>query len=130
MPRPVYGFFRSADEETAMITGIHVMMYSPKADAVRAFMRDVLEFPHVDAGEDWLIFKAPAAEMASHPIEGQGHWDVSLMCDDLEATLKALAAKGVGASAPRDLGWGVASTLNLPDGSGLMIYQPRYQTAI
>ncbi|HEY2049078.1 MAG TPA: hypothetical protein VGH03_07030 [Caulobacteraceae bacterium] len=113
-----------------MITGIHVMMYSPKAEAVRAFMRDVLEFPHVEAGEGWLVFKAPAAEMASHPIEGEGSWDVSLMCDDLEATLKSLVAKGVEASAVRDLGWGVASTLSLPDGSGLMIYQPRYQTAI
>ena len=113
-----------------MITGIHAMMYSPKAEAIRAFMRDILEFPHVEAGEGWLIFRAPAAEMASHPIEGQGHWDVSLMCDDLDATLKALAAKGVEASAARDLGWGVASTLSLPDGSGLMIYQPRYQTAI
>jgi len=113
-----------------MITGIHVMRYSPRADAVRAFMRDVLEFPHVEAGEGWLIFKAPAAEMASHPVGGEGSWDVSLMCDDLDATLKTLAAKGVEASAARDLGWGVASTLNLPDGSGLMIYQPRYQTAI
>ncbi|HEY1926905.1 MAG TPA: hypothetical protein VGG92_05525 [Caulobacteraceae bacterium] len=113
-----------------MITGIHAMMYSPNAEAIRTFMRDVLEFPHVEAGDGWLIFRAPAAEMASHPIEGQGRWDVSLMCDDLEATLKMLAAKGVEASATRDLGWGVASTLSLPDGSGLMIYQPRYQTAI
>jgi hypothetical protein len=113
-----------------MITGIHVMMYSPEAEAIRAFMRDVLEFPHVEAGEGWLVFKAPAAEMASHPIEGQGSWAVSLMCDDLEATLKTLAAKGVEYGATKDLGWGVASTLLLPDGSDLMIYQPRYQTAI
>ena len=113
-----------------MITGIHVMRYSPKADAVRAFLRDVLEFPHIEAGEGWLIFKAPAAEMASHPIDGEGSWDLSLMCDDLDATLKALAAKGVETGGTRDVGWGVTSTLRLPDGSDLMIYQPKYQTAI
>ena len=53
-----------------MITGIHAMMYSPRAEAVRAFLRDVLELPHVDAGGGWLIFKAPPAEMAVHPTEG------------------------------------------------------------
>jgi hypothetical protein len=50
-----------------MITGVHAMMYSPKAEAIRAFFRDVLEFPHVDAGHGWLLFRGPAIELASHP---------------------------------------------------------------
>jgi predicted enzyme related to lactoylglutathione lyase len=114
-----------------MITGMHAMMYSPKAEAVRAFFRDVLEFPHVDAGHGWLIFKAPPAEMAAHPSEsGQSHWDLSLMCDDLEKTLDELREKGVVCGPVKDLGWGRASTLQLPDGYELMIYQPAYPTAI
>lgn len=33
-----------------MITGGHVIIYSRDAEADRAFFRDVLEYPHVDAG--------------------------------------------------------------------------------
>jgi hypothetical protein len=39
-----------------MITGAHVIVYSREADADRAFFRDVLGYPHVDAGGGWLIF--------------------------------------------------------------------------
>jgi hypothetical protein len=115
-----------------MITGVHVMMYSPRAEAIRAFLRDVLHFPYTDAGEGFLIFKGPAVEMASHPTasENQSSWDVSLMCDDLDATLAQLRAKGVEHGAKEDRGWGIASTLRLPDGSDLMLYQPRYQTLV
>lgn len=114
-----------------MITGVHAMMYSPKAEAVRAFFRDVLDFPAVDAGQGWLVFKAPPAEMACHPAEGdESSWAMSLMCDDLETTLKDLTAKGVACAPVADRGWGLVSSLKLPDGSDLMIYQPRYPTAI
>ena len=33
-----------------------MIVYSRDADADRAFFRDVLEYPHVDAGGGWLIF--------------------------------------------------------------------------
>ena len=52
------------------------------------------------------------------------------MCDDLETTLAGLAAKGVAHTPVTDTGWGLVSALKLPDGSELMIYQPRYPTAI
>lgn len=39
-----------------MITGIHALMFSNDADAVRTFLRDVLELDAVDAGDGWLIF--------------------------------------------------------------------------
>jgi hypothetical protein len=114
-----------------MITGVHAMMYSPKAEAIRAFFRDVLEFPHVDAGHGWLLFRGPAIELASHPSEGaESSWALSLMCDDLEATLTQLAAKGVSHGEVKDTGWGKTSSIRLPDGSDLMIYQPLYPTAI
>jgi catechol 2,3-dioxygenase-like lactoylglutathione lyase family enzyme len=114
-----------------MITGVHAMMYSPKAEAIRAFFRDVLELPHVDAGHGWLLFRGPPLELAAHPSEGaESSWAFSLMCDDLDATLKELAAKGVGHGEVKDAGWGKISSITLPDGSDLMIYQPLYPTAI
>jgi hypothetical protein len=44
-----------------MIDGAHVIVYSHDADADRAFFRDVLEYPHVDAGGGWLVSGCPAA---------------------------------------------------------------------
>ena len=34
-----------------MITGVHAVVYAEDADAARAFFRDVLGFPNVDAHE-------------------------------------------------------------------------------
>lgn len=53
-----------------MITGVHAIVYTKDAEGVRAFFRDVFGFPSVDAGEGWLIFGLPPAELAAHPTEG------------------------------------------------------------
>jgi hypothetical protein len=50
-----------------MITGAHAIIYSTNPEADRAFLRDVLTFPHVDVGHRWLIFGLPPAELAVHP---------------------------------------------------------------
>ena len=73
-----------------MISGLHAILYSPDADKVRAFLRDVLGLKSVDAGHGWLIFAAPPAELAAHPIEEgeKPHHELYLMCDDLKATMK------------------------------------------
>ena len=55
-----------------MITGAHAIVYSRDADADRAFFRDVLGFPSVDAGGGWLIFALPLAELAAHPADAGG----------------------------------------------------------
>ena len=114
-----------------MINGLHAIMFSPEADKVRAFFRDVLGMSSVDAGGGWLIFAMPPAELAVHPTEGPGHHEFYLMCDDIHATLAELAAKGV--EPVRDVsdqGWGLLSAIRLPDGSELAIYQPRHPTPI
>lgn len=113
-----------------MITGLHAMMHSPDAGALRAFFRDVLGLPYVDVGHGWLIFKAPPTELATHPTEGAGSWELGLMCDDIEATVAELEAKGVACSPLHEEGWGRGSFISLPDGQRLRVYQPRYQTAI
>src|SRR6478735_171229 len=78
-----------------MITGVHAIIYSKQAEAVRAFFRDTLGRPSVDAGRGWLIFALPPAELGIHPTDDNEVHELYLMCDDVEATVKELAAKGV-----------------------------------
>jgi hypothetical protein len=49
-----------------LITGVHAIIFSDNLEGVRAFFRDVLELPSVDAGGGWLIFALPPAELAAH----------------------------------------------------------------
>ncbi len=112
-----------------MINGAHVIVYSRDADADRAFFRDVLEYPHVDAGGGWLIFKLPPAELAVHPVEGAGSHELYLMCDDVNATVDQLAAKGVTCSPVNDQGWGLLTSVRLPGGGELGLYEPRHPKA-
>jgi catechol 2,3-dioxygenase-like lactoylglutathione lyase family enzyme len=78
-----------------VIIGSHVIVFSSDPDADRAFFADVLGHPHVDAGGGWLIFKLPPAELAVHPSDGPTGHELYFMCDDLEATMSDLQAKGV-----------------------------------
>ncbi|QNS05483.1 VOC family protein [Streptomyces xanthii] len=112
-----------------MINGAHVILYSRDAAADRAFLRDVLGYAYVDAGEGWLVFRLPPAEAAVHPADSPAH-ELYLMCDDITATFAELTAKGVEFTEPvTDAGWGVKTTLRLPGGGDLGLYQPRHATA-
>ena len=113
-----------------MITGLHAIVYASEADAVRAFFRDVLGWPHVDSGGGWLIFKSPPAEVAAHPAPPGQHHELFLMCDDLEATMAELERKGVRFTTPAtDEGWGLLAYLELPGAGSLGLYQPKHPTA-
>lgn len=113
-----------------MINGAHVIVYSRDADADRAFIRDVLGFAHVDAGDGWLIFKLPPAEVAVHPTGEEPRHEFYLMCDDLDATLAELGEKGVELAQPVvNAGWGALATIRLPSGSELSLYEPRHPVA-
>jgi catechol 2,3-dioxygenase-like lactoylglutathione lyase family enzyme len=112
-----------------MITGSHVIVYSRDADADRAFFRDVLDLPHVDAGGGWLIFKLPPAEVAVHPVDGQPSHELYLMCDDINATTEQLAAKGVTCGEVTDQGWGLLTSIRLPGGGDVGLYEPRHPRA-
>ena len=90
----------------------------------------MLGFAGVDAGDGWLIFKLPPAEIAVHPTDGLGKHECYLMCDDIEKTLADLTARGVTISHPvRDERWGRLAAIQLPSGADLSIYQPRHRTA-
>jgi catechol 2,3-dioxygenase-like lactoylglutathione lyase family enzyme len=112
-----------------MITGMHAIIYSRDAAADRAFFRDVLGFPCVDAGDGWLIFAAPPSELAFHPAENDGKHELYLMCDDVKAEVDQMAKKGIGCGPITDEGWGLLTSIRLPGGSDLGLYEPRHAIA-
>ena len=110
-----------------MITGAHAIIYSPDADAVRAFLDDVVGLPSVDAGQGWLIFALPPAEVAAHPTDDAGHHELYLMCDDIRATVAELKARGAEFSRPiAEERWGSVTTIALPGGGELGLYEPKH----
>lgn len=114
-----------------MITGIHAIVFSPEAEQVRAFFRDVLGLSSADAGGGWLIFALPPAELAVHPADGDTRHELYLMCDDIHATLAELQGKGVDvAKDVTDQGWGLLAAIRLPDGSELPVYEPRHPSPV
>jgi catechol 2,3-dioxygenase-like lactoylglutathione lyase family enzyme len=113
-----------------MITGAHVILYSTDADADRAFLADLLGRPSVDAGGGWLILQLPPGEVAVHPAESSGAVELYLVCDDVESTVAELTARGVpfedGIS---DQGWGRLTSIRLPGGGRVGLYEARHATA-
>jgi hypothetical protein len=113
------------------ILGVHALLYTSEPEAVREVLRDVFGWKHVDAGDGWLIFALPPAELGVHPVEHLVRRDLSLMCDDLSATMAELRAKGIEfAGEPEDEGWGIGVTMRLPGGCEVLLYEPRHPTAI
>ena len=122
-----------------MIAGTHAIIYAEDAERARAFFRDILEFPYVDAHDGWLIFKLPPAELGIHPSGDpgdpnnqapSGHHEVYLMCDDVEATVNDLTAKGVEFAAPiENQGFGLLTRFRVPGAGEVGLYQPRHDVA-
>jgi len=114
-----------------VITGAHAIVFTRDAEAVRAFLRDVLGLPSVDAGGGWLVFALPPAELAAHPVDGEPRYELYLMCDDIRATVDELNAKGVEFTRPvTDAGWGLVTALALPGGGELGLYEPRHPSPL
>jgi predicted enzyme related to lactoylglutathione lyase len=113
-----------------MIRGAHVILYSSDADADRAFLQDLLRLPTADAGGGWAILQLPPAEVAVHPAEASGAVELYLVCDDVEETVAELGARGVVFEAPvTDQGWGRLTSIRLPGGGRLGLYEARHPTA-
>jgi catechol 2,3-dioxygenase-like lactoylglutathione lyase family enzyme len=114
-----------------MITGVHTIIYSKDPERLRAFLRDGLKLPAVDAGGGWLIFASPPAELAAHPADRESGHELYFMCDDVTATLAELEPTGVTPLAPvSDQGWGLLTRVRLPSGDEVGLYQPRHPTAL
>lgn len=118
-----------------MIAGAHTLLYADDAEAARAFFRDVLGFPSVDAGGSWLIFALPPAELGIHPVEGPGHAsgrsELYLMCHDLEETKEELEAKGVEFTAPvSEENFGLLTRFEVPGAGEAWLYEPRHASPL
>ncbi len=115
-----------------MIRGVHTMFYSSEPEALRAFLRDKLDFPSTDLGEGWLIFDLPEADMGCHPADENegarsGTHDISFYCDDIERTVAELQARGVEFTRPiLDRGYGLVTFFRVPGGFEVQLYQPQY----
>ncbi len=113
-----------------MITGAHVIVYSKDPESDRAFFRDLLKFPAVDAGHGWLVFALPPAEAAFHPSEKNDLHELYFMCDDLKATIRSLKGKKVTCGPVQEVRWGSLTTIALHGGGKVGLYQPKHPTAI
>jgi len=113
-----------------VIFGAHVIIYSKNAAADRAFFRDVLGMASVDAGEGWLIFALPPAELAVHPAEDGEPPELYFMCNDLSAEIARLGNLGVRCSSSQEARWGSLTRIPLPGGGEVGLYQPRHPTAL
>ena len=110
-----------------MINGAHVILYSKNADADRAFLRDVLDLPHVDVGHGWLIFGLPPSEVAVHPAETGGRHELFFMCENVETLVAELTEKGIACAGIDELGWGRVTRITLPGGGEIGAYEPKHE---
>jgi hypothetical protein len=98
--------------------------------AYRAFLRDVLGHPHVDAGHGWLIFALPPAELAIHPSDENDVHELFLMCDDVHELIRTMQSKGVECTPVEEARWGWITRLRLPGGGKLGVYQPKHASPL
>ena len=109
-----------------MINGAHAIIYSTNPAADRAFLRDVLKFPHVDAGEGWLIFSLPPTELAVHPSGQNDKQELFLLCDDIRVFVQEMAQQNINYSNIQNQSWGQITYITLPGGGKLGVYQPTH----
>jgi catechol 2,3-dioxygenase-like lactoylglutathione lyase family enzyme len=118
-----------------VIAGAHTIIYADDADAARAFFRDVLGWPHMDAHGGWLIFALPPGELALHPGPGWagviGQHELFFMCHDLERTVEELEAKGVEFVAPiTEESFGLLTRFKIPGAGEIGLYEPRHPSPL
>lgn len=113
-----------------MISGAHIVLYSADADADRGFLRDLLGDVFVDAGQGWLIFALPPAELAIHPAASGGGQELFLMCDDVAGFVAQMTQRGVSCSAVQRERWGLVTGVTLPSGGTLRVYEPTHPSPL
>lgn len=119
-----------------MIKGLHVTIFTPQAEALRAFLRDKLGLKFSDPGGGWLIFDVTRAEIGIHEMgdsdsttEGRnnGYQEISFYCDDIHQTISELQGRGVEfTSEVVDEGWGLSIQFLMPGDINVMLFQPKY----
>lgn len=111
-----------------MITGAHSIIYSADPEKDREFFRDVLKFPYIDAGGDWLIFKTPPGEVAIHPAQKSGKQEFYLMCEDIDKFVQSMIDNNISCTPIHEEHWGRLVDITLPGGGALGVYQPLHES--
>ena len=112
-----------------MITGMHITINAKDAEDTQSFLRDKLGLSSFDAGGGFMIFEAPALEIACEPSDGPSY-RISFFCDDIAATKADLEARGVRFGAGiREETWGSVAEFALPDGRPVVLYERKYSKA-
>jgi hypothetical protein len=113
-----------------MISGAHVIVFSSNANADAAFLRDVMALNHVDAGEGFLIFGLPPAEMAMHEADAEhgaaGKTELYFVVESIEKFIAAMQEHSIPCEPVADRGWGLLSGVTLPSGVKLGVYEARH----
>jgi hypothetical protein len=116
------------------VVGAHVLLYTSEPERLRALLRDAFGWRHVEDSSSepgWLIFALPPTELAVHPSAEATKHELSLICDDVRATMANLERKGVEfRGEPEDLGFGIAVTMVLPGGVDVLLYEPRHESPL
>jgi hypothetical protein len=112
-----------------LITGAHVIVFTDAPDEARDFLRTALHLPSLEAGDGWLIFALPPAEVAVHPAAARSD-ELYLMCDDLDATMADLGHAGASFGPVHEQRWGRTAVMTIPGGTRLSIYQPSHPSPI
>ena len=109
-----------------MLTGAHIVVYTKNPEADREFYKEILALRSVDAGEGWLIFAVPAAEVAFHPHQENDKHEMYFMCDDIKAQVATLKKKGLRVGEISEQRWGTLASLSLPGGGSIGLYEPKH----
>jgi hypothetical protein len=109
-----------------LINGVHTIIYSKDAEADRVFLRDILGLANVDAGEGWLIFSLPTAELAVHPAEKNDIHELFFMVKDIQKFITAMRDKDVPCDTVESTSWGELSRIRLPGGGKVGVYQAKH----
>ena len=105
------------------IIGVHTIIFSTQPETDRIFLRDVLHLPGVDAGDGWLIFGLPPAELAVHPNKQNNVHKFYLICDNIENFMHEMRHHGVPCDDVVAAEWGRMTYITLPGGGKLGVYQ-------
>jgi hypothetical protein len=113
------------------ITGAHLLLYTPQADALRNVLRDVFGWEYVEDTPGWLIFKLPPTELGVHPSDGATRHQICFMCDHLERTVAELRSGGIEfRGEPEEESFGITITMLLPGGVEVLLYEPRHASPL
>jgi catechol 2,3-dioxygenase-like lactoylglutathione lyase family enzyme len=112
-----------------------MLLFSDDAEATRTFLRDTLGLSSVDAGDGWLIFALPPAELGIHPVgrpdDESGRLELWFMCHDLGGAMTELEAKGVEFTEPAtEERFGAFAPFDIPGAGRAWLYEPRHASPL